>query len=85
MALAVAAKVSVEVKHFVAGTHALQDQRQVQRGRAAREGHSLLHADLGGELLLEGVDVRPQRGDPVRVERVEQQVRSRGDMCGGDR
>jgi hypothetical protein len=31
------------------------------------------NADLCGELALEGVDVRPERGNPAGVEGVEEQ------------
>jgi hypothetical protein len=48
-------------------------QRQVQRGRSRRQRHRVAGAEVGRELLLEGVDVRAERRDPVRVEGVEQQ------------
>ncbi len=44
----------------------------MEGGGAARQGHGMTDADPLGELLLEGVDVRSERGDPVRVERLEE-------------
>ena len=59
---------------LVAAADAERDERQVQRGGAARQRYRVRHADRGGELALERVDVRPERRDPPRVERVEQQL-----------
>ena len=59
-------------EHLVARTHPDEAQGQVEGGRPAREGHGLGHPDTGGELGLEGVDVGTERGDPVRVEGIEQ-------------
>ena len=45
----------------------------MQRGGAARQGDRVVDAEVGGELLLEGVDLRTEGSDPVGVERLEQQ------------
>ena len=46
----------------------------MQRGGTARKRDRVTHAEHRGELLLERVDVGTERRDPVRVERVEQQL-----------
>jgi len=55
---------------LVAGADSEHDQRQVERGGAAREGERVRHADNLAQLLLERVHVRPERCDPVGVDRV---------------
>ena len=51
----------------------VQDQRQVERGGPARQGGGGPHVGERRELLLEPVDVRAERRDPVGVERVQQE------------
>ena len=46
------------------------DERQVERGGAARERDGVLDAGLGCELALERVVLRPERRDPVRRDRL---------------
>ena len=61
-------------EHLVARADAEQQQRQVQRGRARLEARPRAATPDGcAELLLEGVDVRAERRDPVGVEGLEQQ------------
>ena len=55
-----------------ADTHRLQ--AEVERRRAAGQRGAVLPPGHRGELVLQRVDVGTQRGDPVRVERVEQQL-----------
>ena len=57
-------------RHLVPGPDAEHDEREVNRCGAARQSHGVLDAGDGRELPLEGVDVRPERRDPVRRERV---------------
>ena len=54
--------------HLVAGPDAEGEQGQVQRRRAARDGAGVRRADVRGELLLEGRDLRPLR-DPAGEDR----------------
>jgi hypothetical protein len=44
----------------------------VQCGGPAGQGHGVLHPHPVGQLPFEGVDVRSDRRDPVRVERLQQ-------------
>ncbi len=46
----------------------------MQRGGSAGERDGMAHAKLLGEFTLEGIDMRPQRSDPIRIERIEQQL-----------
>ena len=64
----------VRAGDLVAGADPEDDERQVKRGRAARERDRVGDAGDGRELALEGVDVRPERGDPVRLDRLRDQL-----------
>ena len=57
---------------LVAGSDAGQQQRQVQRGGAARHGRGMADPGHVGHLALEGVDVRADGSDPAPVERGQQ-------------
>ncbi len=59
-------------KHLVSRAHADEEQGQMECGRPARGGHGVLDAHPSGQLGLEGVEVGADRGDPVRVEGLEQ-------------
>ncbi len=61
-------------EHVVARPHPGQQEGQVEGGSTAREGHGVGDARPPRELALEGVDVRPEGGDPVRVEGGEEQA-----------
>ena len=50
-------------------------KREVERGGAARERDRVRDAGDRGELALEGVDVRPERRDPVRLDRLRDELR----------
>ena len=50
------------------------DEREVQCGGPAGERDRVWHTGDRGELRLERVDVRPERRDPVRVDRVLEQL-----------
>ena len=55
----------------------------MEGGGAARQGERVLNARDLGELAFEGVDVRAERRDPVRVDRIPEQVElATGDMWG---
>ena len=56
--------------HLVAGADAEDDERQVERGRAARERERVRDVDDLRELALERVDVRPERREPVGRDRL---------------
>ena len=45
----------------------------MEGGGSARQGDGMRHADQIREFALERVDVRTKRGDPVGIERVEEQ------------
>ena len=64
----------VRAGDLVAGADPEDDERQVKRGRAARERDRIGDAGDGRELALEGVDVRPERSDPVRLDRFRDQL-----------
>lgn len=53
---------------FVAEADAEHDEAEVDGGGACAEGDDVFGAHEGPEFALEGVDVRPQRDDPVGVE-----------------
>ena len=59
---------------LVAATHPDYRERQVQGSRSRREGRRRADADLLGELPLEGVHVGPERGNPIRVEGIQEQT-----------
>ena len=61
-------------RDLVAGADPVDDEREMEGGGAAREGKDAGRARGRGELRLERVDVRPERGDPVRLDGVAQQV-----------
>ncbi len=71
--MAVATKVNDGHEHVVAGADPGEEQRQVQRGRAARQGHGVGHTDATSELFFEHVHMGPQRRDPTGVEGLEEQ------------
>lgn len=54
--------------HFVAGTHAQQDERQVDGGCARAERCGVRHPGKGAQVAFEGIDMRTQRRYPVRGE-----------------
>ena len=55
---------------LVAGADPEDDEREVERRGAARERDGVLDACHRGELRLERVDLRPERRDPVRRDRL---------------
>ena len=59
-------------EHLVPALHAGQQQGEVECGRSTGEGHGVSDARPLGYFAFEGVDVRPDRCDPVGVERLEQ-------------
>ena len=61
-------------RDLVAGADPVDDERKVEGGGAAREGQDAVGTGRRGELRLERVDVRAERGDPVRLDGVAQQV-----------
>ena len=60
----------VRARDLVALADAEHDEREVERGGAARERHGVLDARHRGHLGLERVDVRPERRDPVGLDRL---------------
>ena len=46
----------------------------MQRGGSTRECRRVVDADPVRQLTLERVDVRTERGDPVRVERIQEEL-----------
>ena len=50
-----------------------QMQRQMQRGRPAAGRHGVLSCRLHREFIFKRIDMRAQRSDPVRIERIDQQ------------
>ena len=61
-------------RDLVSGPDPVDDERQVEGSGAAREGQDAARTGCRGELRLECVDVRAERGDPVRLDGVTQQV-----------
>jgi hypothetical protein len=59
---------------LVAGPDPEDDEREMQRRRAARKGERVLHAGDAGELTLECVDVRAERRHDVRLERIPHEL-----------
>ena len=59
---------------LVAGSDTEHGERQVKRGRAARQGDSVRHLRHGRDFTLECVDVRSERSRPSRLERVENEL-----------
>ncbi len=59
---------------LVATPDAEQLEREVNGGGATRERRGVWHLHPGREFALEGVDVRAEGRDPVRVEGLEKQV-----------
>ena len=51
------------------------DEREVERRGPARQRHGVLDPRERGELPLERVHVRPEGGDPVRLDRVRDELR----------
>ena len=60
----------VGAKHFVAGLDAGELHAEVQRGRPAGQRDGVLAADLLRDLFFDRVDVRPNGGHPVGLERL---------------
>src|SRR5690606_37836614 len=61
-------------EHLVPRAHAHQLQSQVQGSGPGTERGCVRNADNLSEFSLEGVDVRPQRGDPVGGERLAHEL-----------
>ncbi len=69
--------------HLVVSSDAEQKQRQMQRGGATRERGGIGDSEKLRELAFEAVDVRTERSDPARIERLEEQrALERGDVRG---
>ncbi len=60
-------------QHLIPRPHTQQDQGQMQGGRAGGKGHRLATPQRRGELLFQSVHLRPQRSNPIRIERLQQQ------------
>ena len=85
IAFALAANVSVEQTTSSPGADPEHDEREVERGGAARERDGVRDADGRGELALEGVDVRAERRDPVRLDRLGDELGLAAREVGGER
>jgi len=59
-------------QHLVTGTDTEHLERQMERRRAARQRHRVTNPDLCREFQLERINVRPQRCNPVGIERIKQ-------------
>ena len=80
---ALAAKVKSEQATSSPGPMPRTNEREVQRGGAARERDGVVDARGGRHLGLEGVDVRPERRDPVGCDRLGDELRlAPGDVGG---
>ena len=66
--MTLAQNVSVETRTSSLRADAREAEGEMQRRRARRERDGVLGPDVRRELALESVDVRPDRGDPVRGE-----------------
>ena len=55
-------------RHVVTGPHPGHDERQMERRGAGTEGECARRTDEPGELLLERIDVRTKRRDPIAGE-----------------
>lgn len=58
---------------LIAALDSDETEGEVDGGSSGGEGGGALSSDDGGELAFEGIDVRAEWGDPVRVERIDQQ------------
>jgi hypothetical protein len=59
---------------LVARADSEDDEREVEGRRAARERERVVDSGLPRKLRLEGVHVRPERSDPVGVDRIPQEL-----------
>ena len=74
IAFALAANVNPEHATSSPATDPEHDERQVERRRPARERDRVRDPRDDRELRLERVDLGAERGDPVRVERLGDQL-----------
>ncbi len=74
MAFAVAAKVSVDVRHLVVPRDPDDVEGQMESSGPARQRDGRGQLQTVGEFQLESVQVWANRRDPVRIERLEQQA-----------
>jgi len=64
----------VRAPHLVARLDIGEEQGEVKRRGTRRQGRGMTHSARCGELRLEGVDVGAERRDPVRVQRLGEEL-----------